>query len=497
METESSFEDALTSLGSNKRDPRSLRLAAVASALLEIAADRAPSNVYAKAVTALEGTLAASADTIATQVALLELLQVTIPHVPTALLTATLPMTSRVLRAIVTSSQEASTRVILETKDELGGVNSLLRWSCKVVTSILMHLVKKADEKTVKQLMEGTLLLLFEDRRPKVRKEAHGGVTQVVNSPTCHTSIRKVTTSYAHTVIKHAHKHPQQNDALNNVIHLLSFLEHSITCLNTEKLAQDVMELLIILMQQEELSDFVARVKEETPKILTISAILSTVTLLLNEERIAAPRVLASLLQSKPALIFRSGRAEMDILQRGQVLFGQCLVASCGHDDATAYKLLPLAVQLIVALCKPDDTQDNFVAQTLMVELTQLFRSKLTILIQRASTDLDKCLVDCLQALAHVTDTIYRPTWGVSLKAFVVLLQSAHHRVPVQGYVEVLLKLRSEVSAGSPSQHAIDDAFSSLVQGVGIEACWRWVAWQPTSADGSGKYQRMFVRFNT
>ena len=142
MEVDDPFASALSQLTvkTSRRDPRSLRLAAVTSALLDVVDSVTPPQIYAKAVTALEGTLNndITPDTIATQVSLLELLCVTLPYIENkTIVTSTLPLTARVLRAMVATSREAA---VLETKDELGGVNSLMRWTCRVVSKVLQSI---------------------------------------------------------------------------------------------------------------------------------------------------------------------------------------------------------------------------------------------------------------------------------------------------------------------------------------------------------------------
>jgi len=164
---------------------------------------------------------------------------------------------------------------------------------------------------------------------------------------------------------------------------------------------------------------------------------------------------------------------------------------------------------MVVLLSKPsdEDLDDTSVADALMVELTQLFRSRLPDLIERMLDDggvsanaeiLDKCLRDTVQALEKTTKTdatMYRPTWSVSLPALVVLIQCVHvSRSPtlpliVARSVGTLLEIRNEAPAGSPSQHAVEAAFMSLAQGVGIEDCWGWIQWQPSKTPSSkGEY---------
>ena len=196
-----------------KRDPRVVRLAAVTSAITEVLGkqDCSASKIYAKTVTAIEGALSSSNGTveesISTQQALLQLLSTTIPYVnPPSIVIATLPLVSRVLRAIVSSTRAIGDETVLETKDELGGVISVLRWTCRASSEVCKCLEPRADDKAVKQFLLGTLVTLMRDRRVKVRKGAQEGVLEILllqeTDRKCHPVITKTLTAYVHNEIK-------------------------------------------------------------------------------------------------------------------------------------------------------------------------------------------------------------------------------------------------------------------------------------------------------
>jgi hypothetical protein len=511
------FATVVRQLSTSRRDPRSVRLAAVTSALLEVVEELSASQMYAKVVTALEGTLmkeegSFTADAIATQVALLEVLTVTLPYMThqKAIVTSTLPLTARVLRALVTTSREAA---VMETKDELGGINALLRWTCRSVSKVLQQLTRHADAGQVKALVEGTLLILMNDRRPKVRKEAVVGLSDVLCSNDCPREVRKVTTHYAHAILSSARKAPGNHDRLVDVVHLLPFLETSIFSLDLDKLLEDIMELFAVLVQVDSshaaTADFAAfsKMKDWTPKTLAINAVLTTVTTLLKDTDPSrkqqldamAPRVLASLLQAKPSLVLRHGTADNELLDRGRTQWGQCILTSYIRvsevNAEVALRLLPLAVQVIVLLSKPsdDNCDDTTVAQELMVELSQALRLSIHNLIQSSGASIRKGLQESLSHLAHVMDPLYRPTWTVSLQTLVLMIQLSFQQLDVQHHVHLLLALRNQVPAGSPSQHAVEAAFVSLVQGVGIEDSWKWIDWQPASTDGKVDMEQAWI----
>ena len=565
----SSYSDVLkhaTSSGHLTKDPHKLRLAAVTSALLDVVKEQyggmdqekddkddsgQANKVYAKAMTALEGTLrqgvtgqgvptgASLGESFTTQAALLELLVLTIPYVtPTAILVATFPLSSRVLRALVatataisTSSTDAMKQSMMETSnEELGGMNAVLRWTCKVATVLLQRIGDNPqkttlDQKALKEFLQGTIFsLVQEQQRPKVRKAAYGSLVELLNhcmgqTSSVYSTTRKLTAQYSRSILTHARKrikdHP--SDPLTDVLHVLPFLEQCLVHLDPVKVGGDIMELFAALSAVDDNSsaaNFVAvvKVKDATPKVLALTSILSNIKVLVREEDQRrdsdrskqidgfAVRVLASLLQGKPSLLFRPGNAEFDLLQRARLVYGQAVIAACYRviqsDTSMGHKMLPLSIQMILFLSKPsdEDPDDASVATSLMVELTQLFREQLPALDHGDLTRVDGCLDNTLTALCGVMETFYRPSWSVSLNCLVVLLTFVHRRTTLQKkgktVVQSLLALRNSVPPGSASQHAVEDSFSSLVQGVGLAVCWNWVDWQSKGSSSSGGKKR-------
>ena len=500
------FDQVLQALAkpARKRDPRAVRLAAVTSAIVEVIPSGdgvcTASNVYAKVVTTLEGTLTSErkGENLPTQAALLELLSTIVPYVePRSILAATLPLTSRVLRAIVSYIQGISDEVVMETKDELGGANATLRWTCRASGQVLKYLGTGSDEKAVKQLLLGTLVALFSDRRPKVRKAAHGVALEVLCAKEmgleCHPVIAKTITSYVHNNLAKVKK-SQDVESFNKLLRLFPFLERSVLFLNYSKLGTDIMELLTTLMKVEHVSsvsDFVVNTKvhEVAPKVMTIEGLLSIVATMLgndSEERTRsldefAPRVLASLLKAKVSLIFRQGSAEYEVLEKARINFGQVVMAAFRRVTDTnlelSCRLFPLTVQMVISLSCPRDEAPNdaTVADALFVELTQMFRTNLPTIIGAGLASLPRCLEDVLRHTEQVMLPVFRATWSVSLKCLAVLLQHIHECIPINGSVEKIIDLGKLVPRGSPLKQVTEDAFSTLAQGVGIEKCWSWI----------------------
>jgi hypothetical protein len=528
-----SFSNVLESLqnpaASKRRDPKSLRLAAVTSAVLDIvrvdstgdSVASEASQVYAKAVTALEGTLTSkqneaqdAVNTLATQTAILELVHATIPHITNkGILAATLPLTSRILRAIV-SVRTIHAHHQHDSAEELGGVNALLRWVCRVAQGLLSVLPTSTDVKTVQQVFLGTLLELFKDKRPKVRKAAHASILELLAAPIAapnrgpKSTIIKEMNLYIHKTMLAAVSSNERLDdkSYQDLLHLLPFLERSILCLDYSKLGSDLMEFLSALLQchSSTSSDFhsVSKVKENSPKVMTIGALLSVVLVMLQDDSAErsltmnefAPRVLASLLQVKLQTIFASGTAESQILIRTKILYGQVILAAGSRildsNCELAAKLFPLAVQSVVQLSRPNNDDNPLddstaVANALLVELTQVVRTKASSLSDVASGEArTKCLQNLLHSLRNCMDTSYQEVWPLALKTLAILIQHIHHMIDVQPTVESLIEVHDSVSR--TAQKAVEGAVADLIQGVGLEDFWNWVSWQTPNSKSQG-----------
>ena len=493
---------------SNKRDPRTVRLAAVAAAMSDVvggADEVSAAKVYAATISALEGTIVKSSashdmlDSLSTQVALLELLRQTVPHVANpAILDASLPLSSRVLRGIVSSSLGMDSTEIqqMDTKDELGGINSVLRAVCRASTELIKCLTPKCDAKLVKQFYYGTIMGLFEDHRPKVRKASQNGIIEVLFAATCSPAILKATNLYLHNKLKTILKRVKKDEEPQpELLHLLAFLQRTVIQLDIPTLGADLMELLVALLQQKSSdaqSDFVAMSKKDSAsKIMAINGLLSTVKELVDcsserqEKAIDAfcPRALATLLQNNPSLVFFEGSADLDLLRRGRTLYGSVVISACQRvmtaDPELACKLFPVSLQVILQLGRSGDEVDEDVAEPLMTELTALLRSHFRQLLTStcSKSNLDICISNSLKALEQVMLPIFQSTWSVSLKTLVILLQMVDNHEMVPEMVDNLLHLRNESNGDVNAQRSVEMAIGSLIEGVGIEEFWKWVDW--------------------
>ena len=494
MEEDDSFATVLTGMQtlSTKKDPRSVRLAAVTAALLEVVGnDVSGAKVFASTVSALEGTLQqGTADSVATQLALLELLCTTIPHVSTPTIGATLSVTSRVLRGIVTSSQAATET---ETRDEMGGINATLRGVARASCELLKRIGPTFPEKAVKLLFSGTILTLFQDRRPKVRKAAQNATCVLLMMKSCHPAVVHSVQAYAHSLLEKARKGAENA----HLLHMLGFLERSIVFLDPA-VGEVVMELLLFVLQVDvssTASDFVANIsrKDMTAKILLTNGLLSTLIAELESDDQSrqvvydsfAKRVLASLLQARPMLLFGSGSCSDELIDSSRTLYGRLLLISCQRvlpsDANVGCKLLPLTIQMVVQLCRPSDDRPAVeVAQTLMVELTRAFRVHLSPMVNQEprAPELDQCLQDSLRGMEQILHHSFRPTWSVTLQALAFLLHLIEGCGNVHSVVESLVQLHTLVAADPTAREAVESAIGSLIQGVGIEAFWKFVPWK-------------------
>ena len=517
------FEQVMDQLRSQRtsRDPRARRLASVAEALLETAASPCrASQIYVQGMTALEGTILREAhdasqvnESLGTQVALLEVLSQTIPHVePSQIIAATLAVPSRVFRSMVSFCQSIDTTA-LDTEDELGGVSSVLRSVSKACGQIALKLHQTTpDQKIVAQFWKGTNLALLSDSRPKVRKAAATAILEaVVNDETCLPLIRRTTEDYVCRHLKHSRRHVADHGGkdLQELLPLVAFLEKYVAHVETENVLVDVMELLTALIQAEteavtgatattSTTDFVALAKQKKRTdggvpLAVITSLLGVINAALEEvsekpwKSQFASRAVASLLTAQPTWIFRPGVTEASTIALGRTVWGQTLIIGSRRildDDSQmekASKILPVVVRMVLLLAKPSDEADEeeaSVAFQLVVDLTQFFREFLSTLKSKGA---EKSIEAILLSLEQVLGTVYRPTWAVSLKCFAVCLQYCEDSAYASRQVESLIQHRNDPSASAAAKMAIEDALSTLVQSAGLEKVWSWLKW-PKSA---------------
>jgi hypothetical protein len=529
MDDTNSFTEVLHDLEdlSKSRDPRSVRLASVALALTDVIGeggeDATASEVYASAVATLEGTLHQQhrgvdnvIDSLSTQVALLELLSLTLPHVAPATVAATMAPTSRVIRSVLSSSQsilvDESQGAILDTKDELGAITFVLCSSCKAAAELLRYLPSDVDEKHVRHLLNSTLLALFDDVRPKVRKAAKDEICGLLKMehPLCHVAVRD---SINKRVLSHLRSFgfssSQKSDQKSiQLLDLLGFLQSSIMSINFTSIGSHLMEMLLKIFDDCSLFSssqqmFVAKAKDTTGHVLMINGILSTLLAMLEDDAsddkakdldFFAARVLASLVQIRPTLTFRDGAAEFDILQSGRTVYGQVMLSAVQrlllqNDVERGCRLLPLTIQHVLNLSMPSvESQQNTVADTLLMELSQLFRAQLQPLRTKDPVQHERCCSECLVAMQIILKPSFQQIWSISLKTLAILLQQMDRQdSAVKACVYSMIKVRGSVVDETPSLDEFDEAFSYLIQVIGIESFWDQIELNRTCLSSSNE----------
>jgi hypothetical protein len=517
MDDPDSFTDFVGNVTdlSQSRDPRSRRVGATLSALVDvIEGDVTSVKVYASTISTLEGTLHQThtdvsliLDSLSTQSALLKILCSIVPHVAPPALGATVDLTSRVLRGVVSSCLSIfineTNGTLLDTKDGLGGMSAMLSNACDAVTEILRYLPRITDERAMRQLLNSTLLTLIQDTRAKVQNAAKEGLSILLSmrSPRCHPAIVKGTMKYMNAQIDVYQQNPSQQSENQAFIEFLGLLGTSIVSVDFTSIAGRLMTIMVDLFNEEAGSSdsrpvFVAgRSHKATLKVLTINSILSTIlSLLENDENLGemtvarlnalAVRVLASLVQARPTLTFREGAAEDELLETGRSVYGQVILSAAQrvvtdeNQVEVGAKLLPLALVQIISLSRPlHDGSDNGVAETLSAQTSHLFRTQIPSIQVKSPAVYDSCLRDCLRIMMTV---IKSPTYESQLsflKSLPTLLQQMDGKDElVRDSVLSMVQLRCGPSGETPViRTAVDGTLISLIEGIGIEQFWNMV----------------------
>ena len=531
---------------SHRRDPRTVRLSAATAALIETVHERRrqggdgntdavlPAELFLCALTALQGTLSSAADAAdrgtggqdvaATQHPLLEVVRLSVPYVSTAnagLYAAQFPALGRTLRGVTTAA--VATHDVAETRDGLGGINALLRQVIRTAAGSLSALsnatahgasLSHKAEKDALRLFHAAILTQFDDNRAKVRKEANASALELVASTTfAGEQIGEYSRAILEAFLKQldraegssGHVH---SEAYGKVMHLLSFLERTMSIVRVNILVQlgEVMVRLIAGVTAAATSASSSKMGgtagPESQVLSTYSrmvgAALSCLVSAIErgddvdddngnaaEVRKLAQRVLASLLQLHlPSLG-----------QECRPAYAQCLVSCCcsllgstaNAGDATsvgiATKLLPLTASTLVEL----SDGDAGVAEAVCAELGRWVRSCFAIVAASVPSDTaaTKSVGDCIEALSRLMHHRFRHNWEVNLPVLagaIVAVAERHGREAVEDEegtaftiqmvgpaVKGLVRLRSDVNDGA-SRHAIENAVSIVIAGIGMEA---------------------------
>ena len=537
---------------SNRRDPRTVRLSAATAALIETVHERRrqggdgntdavlPAELFLCALTALQGTLSSASDAAdrgtggqdvaATQHPLLEIVRLSVPYVSSAnavLYVSQFPALGRTLRGVTTAA--IATHDVAETRDGLGGINALLRQLIRTAAASLSALsnatahgaaLSQKVEKDALRLFHATVLTQFDDNRAKVRKEAHASALELVATTRfAGEQIGEYSKAVLEAFLKQLDGESSSSggnsnvhsEAYGKVMHLLSFLERTMSIVRVDILVQ-LGEVLVRLIAgvaaaaTATSSSKMGATTAESQALSTYARMVGGALLCLvagierdgdedeDDEtdsaaaiRQLAQRVLASLLQLHlPSLG-----------QECRPAHAQCLVSCCcslvgsspenGKGDAASIaivtKLLPLTASTLVEL----SDGEAGIAEAVCAELGRWVRSCFTVVAAAVPSDAaaTKSVGDCIEALSKLMHHRFRHNWEVNLPVLagaVVAVAERHGREAAEDEdgstltiqmvgptVKGLVRLRSDVNDGA-SRHAIENAVSVVIAGIGMEA---------------------------
>jgi hypothetical protein len=514
MDELDSFSQVVDRLLAKTRDPLSSRVSSATAAIVDIVEGNiTPAKVYASVVTTLEGILhqdPAEVDSntllrsLDTEVALLKVLKEVVPHVAPSTLQATVALTSRVLRALFASTVSLLTddnaERMLNTYDGLGVANNLLTMACIVSSEFLRHLPHQTEDAVIRRLLNETLLLLLQDSsRPKIQDAAKVALSELLlmKSPTCHPIVRNSATKYVNAIIDRYLKHPSHHSSRQNIIQLMGFLNPTLASMDFTSIGGRIMALLVDLLNQESATigshaRHAVKSRATTLNIVTINSILAAILSLLessdeNEVDTAvekkldafAARVLASLVQVKSTIVFREGGTEHDLMESGQLIYGQVMLSASQRllrGEATAEvgaKLLPLVLQQVRGLSRPFAHGEKNVGESLYAEVSQLIRTNLQQLKENKTNLHERCSKECLQVLSSVIHNPFDPVLAPALQPLTILLQQM---IPgdemAKETLSTLVHIRSDPEINDNVRSFADGAFLSIVEGIGVESFW-------------------------
>jgi len=502
------FGDVLSHLlqPSNRRDPRAVRLAAATAALIETVNDRRhsddgggdvkPAELFLTALMALQGTLsnadATEQDLTSTQSPLLEVLRVVVTHASIsspAVYASQFCTLGRTLRA--TTTVAVRTQDATESSGGLGGINALLRQVCRTSTACLLALANvgaAADsskiEKDALRLFHVSVMGLFDDSRPKVRREAHGSALELIaGSKFAPGQILEYSTTILESFIGCDGGNGDGRYAKG--MHLLSFLEQ----------AMPVLPFGVVVVLGENLIRLVAAVAsrsvttdaDSNANRMVAFAFTCLVAAVERENQDSAAvqfssRVLASMLQLNMQTQGRKCRPA----------FARCLVSCCAvllesksdqaPSIAVATKLMPLVATRLVELSETDES----VAETVCAELTRWNRSCLSAVASRSLKDSAsiKSIGGCIEAVGKMMHHRFRHNWETCLPVVsgaVVAVAKRHDgegsknegniaetKSVIGSTVKGLVQLRSDVN-DEASRRTVESSVAMIIEGVGIE----------------------------
>lgn len=296
------FKEVVQSLCTRNGDQKSLRTAAVASALVEVVQEKLvgtasfedvpPAAMFASTLNALTSSL--TSDIVETldqspQSSLLDILAQIIPYVSASnpnLYIHQFNSTSRVLRGIISSIPKPLHSGPDDQSSVSVGWNALLRQSLRTASIALNGILILENtqhlEKEVLRCFHNTILQHFDDPRAKVRKQAYACATELLRlclsisgekQATLRNVIPEQMVEYSHQIIsqfilqrekkmnsnkKLKESEAQTKAAIVHLLHLLSYLESALPFLSLNgrlKVGQDLLKVYEVVLQDKQEKD--------------------------------------------------------------------------------------------------------------------------------------------------------------------------------------------------------------------------------------------------
>lgn len=486
---------------SKSRDPRSVRLSAVYSALSGVIQDEGHDvsaiRIYAKAVETLEGTLHQQhqdfnrlADSLLTQACLVEILHLVLPYIdPDTVVAAAFPA-SRAIRGVVKSTLPLDD-VRLETNDNLDLVSLLLCHVSKTSASLVTRLTKatvEMDGSLIRTLLKGSLLILFHANRRLASKAAKEEIFSLLNASDSHPVIVNAVTSMVVADLELVQSGSATKETLRSCLDTLKFLRISILKLEFERIGEIMMVIMFNLFNNHLNPHPEAGFVDKSQTIgqyepMLVNEILSTFSSVLKEETnsvqadVLSARVLATLLQTSPGLLLIT--KERSVSVRLQVEYTQVMLTSAQRllrrDIEKGCKLLPLTISHLLKLLSNQRGEDGraLVSERMFSHVANILQVELASIKARDMTHHDECCKDCLAVMRPLLEASWEWSWGGSLKTLVLLLlQMKSDDASASECILSLVRLRTMVERQSPQFLSVEEAISCLVQGLGIEQFW-------------------------
>eukprot|EP00934_Nitzschia_sp_Nitz4_P005270 Nitzschia sp. Nitz4//scaffold12_size214221//12562//16305//NITZ4_001476-RA/size214221-augustus-gene-0.19-mRNA-1//-1//CDS//3329534948//5260//frame0 len=478
------FDDLLEDIASrsNSRDPHDLRLRTLVSSLTSViqAEEQAvtAAQLYAKAVETLDGTLHQNHDDVhrlndsmLTQSCLLDLFTMVIPHVDTAAVVSTFASVGRVLRGMMNATLGS------ETLDDLGPATSILCRTSKASAALILAVSSSENvgDAYLKTFLTATLLRLFHDRRARVKKTTRDELLGLLTAQ-CHKVVRKTLNEFITAPLNAVTTDRPTEAKCKELMDMLPFLQVAAIRLDYSKMGEKITGVFIAFLQQS----------GQTSRSLLLNGLLACLLAMLQEEststeiELFAARVLATFLQANTSLLVDN--RDMDSTHDRLMAFGLVELSAIQRllrsDPEKGCKLLPLlTIQLFkLSTFLVDPERRSAISEGLFSELSQLFRVELPDIRSQNEALYNKCCQACLPPFKAALELSAEAIWKGPLQSLSLLIvQSSFENRVAKEYTNAMVQLRSKIDPESPSTQILEEAVSTIVQGVGIEAFWKWI----------------------